>query len=321
MQAQDADTDYAQYDNDGDGYIDAINVLWTGPTGAWLTFWWGYRWSFWVDDAATTTFDGKKLRYFTWQKLETRDNNKDFNPTTLIHETGHLLGLPDLYDYKTGSGLKGGVGGFDIMDGNKGNPNGFSRWMMDWISPVVIGAGGLQSYNLRASGDNTATGNQAVVIFPNASSSQFQEFFLVENRTRTGNDGGLSNLPADGLAIWHVDSTLTADGKDFAFRNTDSPTATTHKLVRLVQADGLASIESNAAGVDAGDFWNLGDVFGTTTSRDYAGVLTNATVSNISADGLGMTADIGFSNVTLGSGPGQHRPRLPGSYPHHPSHR
>jgi M6 family metalloprotease-like protein len=299
MQSLDASEDFAQYDNDGDGYIDAINVLWTGPTGAWASFWWGYRWSFYVGDAASTTFDGKKLRGFTWQKMETRNNNTDFNPTTLIHETGHILGLPDLYDYKPGSGLAGGVGGFDIMDGNRGNPNGFLRWMLDWISPVVVGAGGLQNYTLRASGDSAATGTQAVVAFPNASSSQFQEFFLVENRTRTGNDGGLSNLPSDGLAIWHVDSTLTADGKNFAFRNTDEPTATAHKLVRLVQADGLASIESSAAAVDAGDYWNLGDVFGTTRSRNYAGALTDANVSNISADGLTMTADIGFTNVTL----------------------
>ena len=299
MEANDADEDYAQYDNDGDGYIDAINVIWTGPTGAWATFWWGYRWNFFVDDAATTTFDGKKVRNFTWQKLETRDNNRDYNPTTLIHETGHLLGLPDLYDYKPASGLRGGVGGFDIMDGNRGNPNGFFRWMMDWISPVVVGAGGLQNYTLRASGDSAATGTQAVVIFPNASSSQFQEFFLVENRTRTGNDGGLSSLPADGLAIWHVDSTLTPDGNDFAFRNTDEPTATAHKLVRLVQADDLDSIEINASALDAGDYWNLGDVFGSTRSQNYARTLTDVNVSNISADGLTMTADIGFSSATV----------------------
>jgi hypothetical protein len=31
MLAQDASVDFSEYDNDGDGYIDALNVIWSGP--------------------------------------------------------------------------------------------------------------------------------------------------------------------------------------------------------------------------------------------------------------------------------------------------
>lgn len=299
MEASDDDVDFTQYDNNNDGYIDTINIIWTGPTGSWLSFWWPQRWSLYTADAGTTTFDGKKLGAFTWLNVSTRNGGDDFDPQVLCHETGHALGFPDLYDYKKTLGNVGGVGGFDMMDGNKGNPNGFFRWMMGWIDPVIVGGGPLQTFSLTASGNSTATSNQAVVIFPNAASNEFQEFFLVENRHRIGNDGGRSDLPSDGLAIWHIDSTLTADGKDFAFSNTDSPDVTAHKLVRLVQADGLNSIETNAWKVDAGDYWNLGDSFGTNMSRNYAGNLTDATVTSISADGPVMTANIGFTNVAF----------------------
>jgi len=42
--------DFSQYDNDGDGYIDYLAVVWTGAHGEWAEFWWGYQTSFWNDN-------------------------------------------------------------------------------------------------------------------------------------------------------------------------------------------------------------------------------------------------------------------------------
>jgi len=294
--------DFSQYDNDGDGDIDGLNILYTGQSGAWSTFWWAYQWSFFVPSAQTTRFDGKRLATFTWQRLETRPGTNDFNPRTMIHETGHLLGLPDLYDYKPNEGLEGGVGGFDIMDGNRGNPNGFFRWVLGWIEPTIISAGAPLRQVLQASGDiDAANENKAVVIFPDIGESTFQEFFLIENRHRTGNDDGGSRLPSNGLAIWHVDGTLNSAGTNFAFDNTDRNGATAHKLVKLVQADGREDVEQFGGGqVDAGDYFRRGLSFTPTSqpsSNAYNGSTTNIRVENISADGLTMTADIGFGGA------------------------
>ena len=63
---------------------------------------------------------------------------------------------------------------------------------------------------------------------------------MVQNRTRPGND---ADLPADGLLIWHVDARLTRSGSDFLYDNS----YTAHKLLRLMEADGLEEIERDSA--------------------------------------------------------------------------
>jgi hypothetical protein len=66
----DATHDFAQYDNDNDGDIDLVTILYCAPPplpGDWGTFWWAYRWEFFVPEAATKLYDGKRLRQFVFQ--------------------------------------------------------------------------------------------------------------------------------------------------------------------------------------------------------------------------------------------------------------
>lgn len=301
LQANDAAQDFSQYDNDGDGDIDMINIIWTGPKGAWASFWWGYKSTFLgVPGVSTTLFDGKTASDFTWEWLDFRGaGNADYNPHVLIHETGHSLGLPDYYDYVAGVGPDGGVGGLDMMDANQGNHNAFSRWMLDWISPKIVGSGTPTLETLNASGNTSLVGNKAVVVFPNAASNPFGEFFVVENRQRVGNDavnGAITGypyqLPSDGLMIWHVDGTLDSGGNDFIYDNS----LTSHKLLRLMEADGQEDIEAGLSG-DAGDYYNAGQWFNSATTPNsfaYDTTDTSVSVGDISADGNVMTAKIGF---------------------------
>lgn len=288
--------DFAQYDNDNDGYIDAVTMMYTGNPGAWASFWWAYQWSFFVSDANTTTWDGKKVKKFVFQFVSKRGTGStDYDPKVMCHEMGHLLGLADYYDYTPDTAPKGGVGGLDMMDANKGNHNAFSRWIMDWITPTVVGSGAPVQRTLNASGDTTLQGDKAVVVFPSASvANPFSQFFVVENRQRIGNDAGQSFMPSDGLLIWHVDATLQSN--DFKYNNSD----TTPKLIKLVQADGLNQIDTGG-GADAGDYFVAGKSFTATSnpsSNSHQGNVTNVSVTNISASNRIMTATIGFGNVT-----------------------
>jgi M6 family metalloprotease-like protein len=274
--------DFKVYDNNGDGVIDYFLVFWAGPAGAWATFWWGYFTKF---TDPTFTVDGMKLGSYSWQ-WEAAPVGSVFNPRVAIHETGHALGVPDYYDYDGNVGPDGGLGGADMMDANRYDHNGFSKWMLDWTKPMVVAKDGL-SVNLNPSG----AAPECVVMWPNLDPSKLDvatinsEFFVLENRQPTGND---SELPDQGLAIWHVDATLDASKQYFKYNNS----FTDHKLLRLMEADGHEEIEANR-GFGTGDFFHPGQIFNDHSkpnSRKYDGTPTCIEVCDIVASRAKMGA-------------------------------
>jgi len=277
--------DFTQYDNDNDGKIDYLVIIWTGPDTGWGSLWWGFMWYF---HDQTFTIDGKTLDTYSWQ-WESRPWPGTFSPLVAIHETGHALGLPDLYDYDGNVGPDGGVGGLDMMDNNWGDHNCFSKFVLDWTTPTMINSG---SHTVTLSGSGSS--QDAVLVMPGISSGdQFEEFFMVQNRYRTNNDNTYPIYPNDGLLIWHIDARLDGTGDNYLYDNS----YTDHKLVRLMEADGLEEIEQNGW-ADAGDYYTEGDTFGPSTfpnSNSYGGSSTGITVENISASGTVMTADISTS--------------------------
>jgi M6 family metalloprotease-like protein len=290
--------DFSQYDNDNDGYIDCLMVYWSGPDNGWANFWWGQKTTF---GDSSYTVDGKKIGGYTWQ-WESNPVGSPFSADTAIHELGHMLGLPDYYDYDPDIGPKGGVGGLDIMDGSWGDHNSFSKWVLDWISPTVVSSG-TQSITLNPSG----TSNEAVLMMPDTTISDlFSEFFLLQNRSRSGND---IDFPGNGLIIWHVDATLS--GGNYLYNNSN----TSHKLLRLMEADGLEKIETCGQFyrcADAGDYYVPGTSFGdhtTPSSKSYQGQITGVTVSDIHGDvvtnGSPLTAtfSVPTAQVTVTSTP------------------
>lgn len=271
--------DFAQYDNDGDGAIDYFVVIWTGPDTGWGNFWWGYQAGF---RDGTYRLDGKRLRDYSWQ-WEARPVGGTFTPTVVIHETGHALGLPDYYDYDDTVGPQGGVGGLDQMDANSGDHNCFSKFLLGWITPTVI-SGGTNPVTLRPSGTQT----DAVLFAKGATADPFTEYFMVQNRRRVGND---TRYPTDGLLVWHLDAQLNAAGTDYVYDNS----YTEHKLLRLMEADGLEEIETGDGRADAGDFYVSGrtlPVTGLPSTTRYDGVANPMQVVDISAAGDPMTAHI-----------------------------
>lgn len=270
---------FSQYDNNGDGVIDYLIVIWTGPDNGWANFWWGYQTTF---SDTSYTLDGVGLGRYSWQ-WEANPVGEAFNPKVVIHETGHALGLPDYYDYDPSVGPKGGVGGLDMMDANKGDHNCFSKWMLEWVTPTPV-ANGTLTKTLQASGAQP----DCAIIWPGITTNNlFSEFFAVQNRYRVGNDKA-PGMPGDGILIWHLDATLTANGRDFEYDNS----YTAHKLIRLMEADGLEQIEKGLA-ASRGVYYMAGKQFGPRTipsSKRYNGSDSNVEVLNLSAVAPKMSA-------------------------------
>ena len=250
--------DFSQYDSDGDGVIDYFMVFWTGPNGPWASFWWGCASGF--DSSSSYRVDGKRPGAYGWMNADPISNH------TIIHELGHALGLPDYYPYD-GATLPGGVGGFDIMDGGYTDHGAFSKYLLGWIEPTVCNSGThCSSITQRPSSEH----GDAVILMPDAQpGNAFDEYFVIQNRSRTQND---VKLPGDGLLVWHVDAHLTPDGWTFLYNNTDGA----HKLLRVMEADGLEEIEKGL-GANAGDYYRPNDSFGPASrpsSASYGGTPT-----------------------------------------------
>jgi len=289
--------DFSVYDNDGNGVIDYFLVIWTGPDNGWSNFWWGYQTSW--SSSNTFQLDGKKFATakYSWQWESRPYGTVPFRAYVTIHETGHALGLPDYYDYDATVGPRGGAGGLDMMDATWGDHGAFSKMLLDWITPQLFNSG-TRGYALAASGSS----RDALLLMPEFRTTKpFDEFYIVQNRHRVLND---AMFPSDGLLIWHVDARLNTTGNNFLYNNSYSD----HKLLRLMEADGLEQIERGYS-ANSADYYVAGREFtprSAPNSNRYDRSDSGVSVFNIGPAGPSMTftADIHYSlyppqNVTL----------------------
>ncbi len=263
--------DFSQYDNDHDGVIDYFIVIWAGEKTSWASFWWAYQTEY---TDSSYRVDGKRLRIYSWQ-WETYLSGKPFSPTVVIHETGHALGLPDLYDLNPSVGPGGGVGGLDIMAQNWGDHNAYHKWLLGWISATVVSASSRKTHQLNPVSE-TASNNMVVVPTGNSNpTNPLKEMFVIENRWQSQND---LYIPNNGLLIWHIDGTQLSSS--WKYNNTD----TARKYIRLMEADGKEEIQSYLAFADEEDFFTEGRRFTPYTSPSsdkYDGSSSSIWVTNI----------------------------------------
>jgi immune inhibitor A len=289
--------DFSQYDNDGDGYVDALILIHTGP-GAELTREnydiWSHKWSIYP-----RLRDGVYISDYCIQP-EYWVAPGDITCGVFCHELGHVFGLPDLYDTDYSSR---GIGCWSIMSygswgGSMGNcpsePDAWSRIRLGFASAVNVTA--------NASGNSIAaieTGGSIYRLWSNGAVGN--EYFLIENRQKTGYD---SYLPAGGILVWHIDSTRV-----LSFAPNDNEWYPGHETygnfgVALEQADGLFSMEKNANAGDEGDPFpgvtnkRSFSTLTTPNSNAYNGENTYVAVNNISNSAMVMTVDFQVSLIS-----------------------
>jgi len=250
---------WAAYDLDGDCYVDAVAVIHSGrgqeESGVANDIW-SHRWNL---NSAYYYGQSNAGEYTTKTPCSKggfiKINDYIMMPEKLgpfmstigvfAHEYGHSLGLPDLYDTDYSSE---GVGEWSLMASGSwtyvtvpgDRPAHFDPWSkywLGWITPELITGTTQRSMAPR-------TVYQLLSGTPTSG-----EYFLAENRQKTGFDAG---LPGSGLLVWHVD-TAKADNTNECVPTTATYCTTAHYKVALVQADGNFDLEKGVNRGDGGD--------------------------------------------------------------------
>ncbi len=155
--------------------------------------------------------DGVEIRHSATFGEDVREvSPQRYGSNVVVHETGHLLGLPDLYDGKATdySRVFRFAGEWDTM-GSTGTGAHFlawHKWKLGWIDQTQLTC-------LRGPGEVTATispaaapGGLKAVVVPTGPSTAF----VIEARRRTGQD---ARLCEEGVLIYTVDALVhSGDG-------------------------------------------------------------------------------------------------------------
>ena len=267
LRAQDADTDFTQFDNDGpdgipnsgddDGFVDFVAFVQPHRGGECddNPNIWSHRFS--LSDWSAVPFEtndvgksGRKILiddYVVMPALAC-DNHTMIQIGVFAHEFGHAFGLPDLYDANgKEDGISSGIGNWGLMgsgswggDGDTpSRPSHMSAWekeYLGWVRPQIVKTDQL-GISLAAV-ENTPQVLKVLI--------SDEEYYLIENRTKTGFD---NSLTGSGLLIWKVNSTIIGAGL-----RSNSVNGDPGRLgLKLMEADGLSELEHSTNRGNAGD--------------------------------------------------------------------
>lgn len=233
--------DFSEYDNDGDGNVDFVYIIYAGfgeADGGGSTTIWPHNFSltsalyyglshqteYYVNsgsDYNLPLFDGKYVDNYACSmelKYSYYGGGKRTGIGCIAHEFGHVLGLPDLYDTSYGTNYSQGYtpSEWDIMDGGSYNedmncpPNYsvYEKYYLGWAQPALLAGyvteegDTVLSYERTLPADNMTYAMLTLNGEPSLKQSERTDtVYYLENRQQTGWD---ASLPGHGMLVWRV---------------------------------------------------------------------------------------------------------------------
>lgn len=328
LQKADKYVDFSKYDTDENGHISNkeldIQTVCAGYEGAYggaanakTPNVWGHRWSLWGSvsapklDGVTVSNGNQGGSYtqigerhaYTWDKSQAAEGaGRQATMGIIVHETGHSA--HDFFDTYDTDQSSEGVGSWDLMAAGSWNKsenpgdspahmNPYFKYLMGWTKPKVLKSrqsDALKKYTINQCETTNKKAFYLLGTNPNGAEIGGKgEYWIVENRQKTGYDAG---LPGSGLCIWHIDESVQNNRSEWGTENN-------HYAVALEQADGDLALENNKNRGDAGDpfpgssnnkkWYKSSDP----NSNFWSGEKSKFKVSGISKSKSKMTAKIG----------------------------
>lgn len=286
------DASYLQdYDTNNDGYIDAAYFIYSNnydKNDYWAWVWWMGGSEFSPSITKPTPNTHMWASYHFVYDGYGRDG---IDAHTYIHETGHILGLADYYDYGTTTRSPVSPAGWiDMMDYNITDHSSYSKFVLGWKQPYYVD-GTLDETKITIN-SFTDTGDM-ILVKNNWNGTALDEYLLLELYTPTGlnKKDSLDPYPSSkvqgftipGVRIYHIDSRVghsVFNGSTFVYEYTNTPIANgsydvaasntperskapnkSFKLVHLMQARGVDTLTTSNNSATNSDLFVTGKTF------------------------------------------------------------
>ncbi|MBO4250890.1 MAG: M6 family metalloprotease domain-containing protein [Paludibacteraceae bacterium] len=212
----DADgADFTLYDNNNDGYVDFVYVIYAGygeADGGPSETIWPHNYQLFPNNkwyGIRCEVDGKLVDNYACSNEIAYLSDVYNGIGTICHEFSHVLGLPDLYETNTSPLGLHTLMEWDILDygpyNNDGNTppaySAYERFFMRWLTPRVLS--GAENVTLRSLNEH----QEALLLCKNGTHNLIGNnpdpttFYLIENRPKTGWD---AYLPGQGMLLTKI---------------------------------------------------------------------------------------------------------------------
>lgn len=294
-----SDLDYTLYDNDGDGMVDNVHIIYAGygeEAGASSDAIWAHEYPHRI---VLKSEVGYSLSGYSCSP-ELR-GNRGSNIThigVICHELGHALGAMDYYDTNYGTGGEyDGTGKWDIMASGSWNDNGrtppnFNPYVRStvfgWNTQTELGP------DEHVTLPRMEVGNSKQSLIYRVETGKSGDYFLLENRQKYGFDAA---LPGEGLMIYHVHPNIDR------YNSTNTINATSPQGLYPVCASYSEPNKKKYGNINSGEcpFPGSKNVRFFSPSTSPAAIAWNGSPAKVSLSYITMNSSDGSISFTTGN--------------------